>query len=103
MIHQHVLDTVSDLPTGINYRHLADQYGRVTEIPADQWDQAAAAAGIALKPTAARRRNLAAWQWHHIALMPLNEWPGWQRCAKPGEREGGVPAIRAGSRHFPPA
>lgn len=75
-IHQHVLNTVGGLPTGINYRHLADHYGRVTEIPADQWDQAAADAGLTVRPTAARRRNLAAWQWHHIALMPLNEWPG---------------------------
>jgi hypothetical protein len=81
LIHQHVRDTLSDLPTDVNYRRLADQYGRVTKIPADQWEQAAAAAGINLAPTAARRRNLAAWQWHHIALMPLNEWPGWQECA----------------------
>ena len=77
------IDTVGDLPSGINYRRLADQCGRVTEITGDQWDQAAAEAGIPLKPTAARRRNLAAWQWHHTALMPLAEWPGWQRCANP--------------------
>ena len=87
VIHQHVLNTVGDLPTHINYRHLADQYGRVTEIPADQWDQAAADAGITVRPTAARRRNLAAWQWHHIALMPLNEWPGWQTCANPASAQ----------------
>ena len=83
LIHRHVRDTLTDLPTDINYRHLADQYGRVTSIPRDQWDQAAAAAGFNLAPTAARRRSLAAWQWHHIALMPLNEWPGWQKCANP--------------------
>ena len=82
-VHQHVRDTLSDLPGNVDYRRLADQYGRITTIHADQWDKAATAAGIALRPTAARRRNLAAWHWHHIALMPLNEWPGWQACAKP--------------------
>ncbi len=83
LIHQHVRETLSDLSPDINYRHLADQYGRVATIPADQWEQAAAVAGINLAPTPARRRNLAAWQWHHLALMPLNEWPGWQACANP--------------------
>ncbi|MEZ5119614.1 MAG: TniQ family protein [Candidatus Nanopelagicales bacterium] len=83
LIHQHVRDTITDLPIDIDYSHLADQYGRVTTIRADQWEQAAAAAGLNLAPTAARRRNLAAWQWHHLALMPLNEWPGWQACANP--------------------
>lgn len=80
LVHQHVLDTMGSLDTGIDYRHLADVHGRVTEIPADEWDEAAAAAGLDVKPTAARRRNLAAWRWHNIALMPLSEWPGWRHC-----------------------
>jgi hypothetical protein len=62
---------------------LETDYRTLLTIPDHLWGHYAGLAGYTGTPTPARRRHLAAWAWHTIALMPLKEWPGWQEYDNP--------------------
>lgn len=75
----HGLRVMQSMPPAdlVDYRARATQHTTTTSVSKQEWDRLCVDSGVALQGTAARRRNLAAWRWHTHALMPLNEWPGW--------------------------
>lgn len=79
----HLTATIGDLNQNINYRDLAAQHADRTTVSKAVWRRICERANATLAGTDARRRNYAAYQWHTIALMPLNEWPGWDTCDNP--------------------
>jgi hypothetical protein len=79
-VHQHVHHTLAAMTARadrINYRDLSNKYAHSTAVDPSQWREICLRADLRLRGTGARRRNLAAWLWHNIALQPLGEWPGW--------------------------